>query len=70
MTKFMKIAPTHVLDGFATVSVKPETPMIGELTLTAGDVWHVFQMERRQLELLHHEIASKLKAAPLPARGQ
>jgi hypothetical protein len=65
----MKPTANYVLDGFPTVSIHSETPMIGEITLTVGDQWHVFHMERRQLELLHHEIASKLKAAPLRARG-
>jgi hypothetical protein len=68
MTKFMQSTP-YQLDGHARVTIDPAVPTVAELTLTVGDQWHVFQMNRQQLESMRREIDVKLRAAPLPARG-
>jgi hypothetical protein len=69
MTKIMQTTP-YRLDGHARVSIAREAPTVAELTLTVGDHWHVFHMNRQQLESMHREIAAKLKEAPLPVRQQ
>jgi hypothetical protein len=68
MTKFIETID-YQLDGHARVSTDPAVPSVAELTLTVGDKWHVFHMNRQQLESMRREIDAKLKAAPLPVRG-
>jgi hypothetical protein len=67
MPKFM-IPTDYYPTGYMSVSVDPTTPTMGQITFTIENRWHVHHLERQQLERLHHDIAAKLKAAPLPAR--
>jgi hypothetical protein len=51
-----------------TVSLEPKRPTRGQISFQTERHHVCLMMTRTDLEFLHHEIASRLKAAPLPAR--
>ena len=69
MAKFL-IPKTFQVDGFATVAIDSRTPDLCEVTFQVENELRTYQLGRQQLEQLGRDIAAKLKAAPLPARGQ
>jgi hypothetical protein len=69
MIKIM-IPKTFQADGFALVSVDPKNPQSGEISFHVGNEQHTYVLGRQPLDQLARDIAAKLKAAPLPARGR
>lgn len=62
------VIPHVYRDPLATVQIDKERPKRGVISFLADGEVFLFEMDREVLQRIHHQIAAKLKEAPLPSR--